>query len=174
MLETLKDLFLFLPEAFIMFHTMGFEMIGEFSYELQNYGLGWAISWLFLGIIMIAMVLFVDGIMILGIYCLIRKISIMIRTKKITEQRVIGTVTYKKHIKEHTSVEYDVALKMPVSDYHSAEYKLYVEYNGVTATFDSKKMFEKYKKKDKIPLILIQNLDKNEIPIKQKLELPEW
>lgn len=173
MLETLIDLFLFLPEAFIMLHTMWFEILGEFPYILEDDGFIWAVFWLFGGTCMIVAILCVDIAIIGGIYWLIHEISIMLRTKEVKRQRVIGTVTGKKHIKEHTSVGYNVALKMPMLKSHSAEYIVEVEYNGITKTFDSKKLFKKYKKNDAIFLILVQNLDKNENPIKQRLELPE-
>lgn len=104
---------------------------------------------------------------------IIHNISIDFRTKEVTRQQVVGTVTSKEHVKEHTSIEYNVALKIPISHHHSAKYNVSVEYDGVTETFDSKKLFKKYKKNDRIPLILVENIDKNGIPIKQKLELPE-
>lgn len=173
LLENVKDFFVSLFETWIWFHESAFELVGDFSYSLQYRGLVWAIFEAFCGILMTFLLLFLDVCIVLGICILIYQILLKIRTKEIKRIPVIGTVTGKKHIKEHTSVEYNVALKMPMSHYHSAEYNVYVEYNGIPETFNSKKLFKKYKKNDDIPLILIQNLDKNKKVIRQKLELPE-
>ncbi len=173
MLETLKDFFLFLPEAFIMLHTMGFEMIWDFSYISENDSFIMAILFLLLGLSMIILVLCLDIFIIFGIYTLIHEISILLYTKEVRRQQVIGTVTSKEYVQEYTSSEYNVALKMPISHHHSAKYNVSVKYDNITETFDSKKLFKKYKKNDRIPLILVENIDKNGIPIKQKLELPE-
>lgn len=159
MWDILKDFFSFLPELFIMMHTIGFEMID----------LGMSIS----GIILIIMVLFGDVMMIFGIYTLIYKISVIIRTKEVKRKTVVGTVINKKYKAAYTTCEYNVALKMPTIRHHSEEYKVEVEYSGITKTFDCEELFKKYKEDDAISLILIQRLDKNGEIIEQKLEVSE-
>ena len=173
LLTKITDFFILLFECFIDLHRMTFELVGDFSYDLQNNGLMWAIADVFFGIVGIVLLLVLDAFIIYGIYLLIDAISIKIRTKKVKRRRVIGTVTDKSHKKAYSSIEYNVALKMPMSTSHPAEYNVSVEYNGISKTFDNKKVFKKYKKNDAIPLILVQNLDKNKKIIKQKLELPE-
>lgn len=173
MLETLKDFFLFLPEAFIMLHTMFFEMIEASPSIFEDDGFVMAFLWLLLTLGMFVAISILDLFVIAGIFILINEISILLCTKEVTRQQVVGTVTSKEHFKEPTNFEYNVALKIPISHHHSAKYNVSVEYDSITETFDSKKLFKKYKKNDRIPLILVENIDKNGIPIKQKLELPE-
>lgn len=132
-----------------MMHTTGFEMIGEFSYD----DLGMFIFELFFCIILIISVLCFDVIMIYGIYALIYKISVIIRTKEVKRKKV--------------------ALKMPITRHHSEEYNVKVEYDGVSEIFDDCELFKKYKEDDDISLILIQRLDKNGKIIEQELEMSE-
>ena len=173
MLETLKDFFLFLPEAFIMLHTMFFEMIEASPSIFEDNGFVMAFLWLLPTLGMLVVLSFLDLFVIAGIFILLNEISILLCTKEVRRQQVIGTVTNKEYVQEYTSSEYNVALKMPISHHHSAKYSVSVKYDNITETFDSKKLFKKYKKNDCIPLILVENIDKNGIPIKQKLELPE-
>lgn len=173
MRDILEDFFSLLLEFFVILHTMGFEMIGEFSYNLQEYGFGMAILWVFLGISLILSGLLIDAMIIGGILFLIYEIQIMIRTKKVRRIPVIGIVKTKKHKKAYTTCEYNVVFEMPMPKFHTEKYNVEVEGEGVTETFNSKKLFKEYEKNDAIPLVIVQNLDKNNKIIKQKLELPE-
>ncbi len=95
------------------------------------------------------------------------------RTKEITKTRVVGTVTNTEYIEEYSHLVYHASVKRSMPHHHPAEFLIYVEYNEITETFDNEQIFKQYKKGDSIPLILIENIDKNGMPIKQKLELPE-
>ena len=93
------------------------------------------------------------------------------RTKEITTTRVVGTVTNTEYKKAYS-------ILLPLNGdllpcYYPTKFLIYVEYNGMTESFDNEEVFKKYKKNDSIPLILVENMDKNGIAIKQKLELPE-
>lgn len=166
MWDILKNFFSLLLKIFIIVHTIGFEMIGEFSYY-DDLGM------LIVGIMLIIVVLCLDVMIIFGICILIYETSIIIRTKEVKRKPVVGTVIGKKYEEEYTTLEYNVVLKIPMTKSQPEEYNVKVEYIGITETFNCEELFKKCKKNDAIPLILIQNLDKNNKIIKQKLELAE-
>lgn len=158
-------------EIFIYIHRIGFDIIKEAIFDYRHYGLGITILCIILGISILAVVLIVDILIIFGIYTLIRRISIIIRTKETKYNPVIGKITGKEHKDAHTTYTYTGKIMVPM--YHPEEYNVYVQYAEVEEGFDNEDLFNQYEKGDNISLILVERLDKNNKIIERTLELPE-
>ncbi len=154
-------------------HKKSFEMVLDFPTYCEDDGAGIAILIAFLGIVNILILLFLEFLVIYGIYTLFHWLAIVIRTKEIREKIVEGVVTEKEHEKEHYNVTYNVVFKMPMSTYTAEEYNVYVEYDGIEEVFDNKKLYKKTKKNKKIDLLLVERIDRRGRVIKRTLELPE-
>lgn len=160
-------------EAVVYIHKEAFEMVVNFPICCENDGVGSAIFEAFLGIILALCLLSLDFFVIYVIYTLFHWLVIVIRTKEIREKIVEGVVTEKEHEKEHWNVTYNVALKIPIKTYTDEEYNVYVEYDGLEAVFDNKKLYKRTKKNKKIDLLLVERIDRRGRVIKRTLELPE-
>ena len=108
-----------------------------------------------------------------GLYKLIRMISVMFRTKETYRYNVQGTI-YNKEYNYYYIPRYMLCGKVPFY-YHDKheEYNVFIKYKNVTKKYNNKSLFEQYDKGDKISLILVQKLDKNNNIIDEYLELPD-
>lgn len=156
---------------FVWLHTSGFEMMKWAIEDFQRNRIGGAVLQIFCGIVLILFALFIDLLAIYCIYRLLRFISIMLKTKKVKRYNVAGIIRSKSHKNSYMSTMYTGKMLIPV--YHDEEYNVCVEYDGITEVFNSKTMFNKYKKGDSISIILVESLDKNDVVIERTLELPE-
>lgn len=160
-----------LKDFFAWIHKIGFESIGWAIKDYRCDGIITAFMDVFLGILGILCALTIDLLIIYGTYILLRRISIILKTKEIKYYNVTGIIKSKDYQSSYKSFMYIGKVLIPI--YHEAEYNVYVEYDGVEEVFDDKKMFKKYKKGDAISLILVEKLDKNDYIIERTLELPE-
>lgn len=172
-MEILSNIGDFLWDTVVFIHEELFEIVLDLPTYCKDDGVGFAILWAFVGIVGILILLFLDFLVIYGIYALFHWLVIVIRTKEIREKIVEGVVTEKEHEKEHWNMTYNVALKMPITTYTDEEYNVYVEYDGLEAVFDDKKLYKKTKKNKKIDLLLVERIDRKGRVIKRTLELPE-
>ena len=165
------DFFRLLFKAFIEMHTMMFDLLDNFAWSYGHFGLGYAIWEKILAVFGLICILVFDLLMLYGLYALIRRISIIIRTKDVKCYSVLGTVTDKKYVAAHTTYMSTGKVTIPVV--HSSNYKVYVQYGEVSGEFNNKDLFNQYSKGDAISLILVKKLGKNDKVIEQTLELPE-
>lgn len=175
-MEILSSIWDFLWDTWdvvVHIHKEAFEMVVNFPIFCENNGVGSAIFEAFLIIIWALCLLSFDFFVIYEIYTLFHWLVIVIRTKEIREKMVEGVVTEKEHQKEHFKVIYNVALNMPITTYTDEEYNVYVEYDGLEAVFDNKKLYKRTKKNKKIDLLLVERIDRRGRVIKRTLELPE-
>lgn len=161
----------FLKFFFVWIHTCGFEMIGWAIKDYQRNRMSDSVMQMICGIAITLCALAIDLLAIYGIYRLVRRISIMLKTKEIKRYNVTGIIKSKDYQSSYISSVYTGKMLLPV--YHDEEYNVCVEYDGVTKVFDSERMFDQYEKGDSISLILIEKLGKNDIIIERTLELPE-
>lgn len=108
-----------------------------------------------------------------GLYKFIRMISVMFRTKETYRYNVQGTI-YNKKYNYYYITNYMLYGKVPFY-YHDKheEYNVFIKYKNVTKKYNNKSLFEQYDEGDKISLILVQKLDKNNNIINEYLELPD-
>lgn len=161
----------FLKFFFVWLHTSGFEMIGWAIEDYRHNDMIEAILQIICGIAIILCALAVDLLAIYGIYRLVRRISIVLKTKEVKRYNVTGTIESKDYQSSYISSVYTGKMLLPV--YHDEEYNVCVEYDGVTEVFNSKRMFDQYERGDSISLILVEKLGKNDVVIERTLELPE-
>ena len=161
----------FLKFLFVWLHTSGFEMIGWAIEDYRRNDMIEAILQIICGIAIILCALAIDLLAIYGIYRLVRRISIILKTKEVKRYNVTGIIKSKDYQSSYISSVYTGKMLLPV--YHDEEYNVCVEYDGVTEVFNSKRMFEQYERDDSISLILVEKLGKNDIIIERTLELPE-
>ena len=161
----------FLKFFFAWIHTCGFEMIGWAIKDYRRNRMSDAVLQLACGIVIILVVLFIDLLIIYGIYRLFRRISIILKTKEVKRYKVVGIIKSKDYQSSYISSVYTGKMLLPV--YHDEEYNVCVEFDGVTKVFNSEKMFGQYERGDSILLILVEKLGKNNIVIERTLELPE-
>lgn len=157
-------------ELVVFIHKMGLMFIWQGIFEDRHYGIGWRILEVILGLGLVILLLALYIFIIYGIYVLIRRISIMIRTKKVKYYNVVGKVVDKEYISGYTS--FTMSGRVVVPSYHPEEYNVYVQYKDVSEVFDDKKLFNRYKVNSKIPLVLIRKLDNKNKIIEQILRLP--
>ena len=108
-----------------------------------------------------------------GLYKLIHRLSVMFRTKETRRYNVQGNI-YNKEYNYYYITRYVLCGKVPFyyNEKHN-EYNIFIRYKNVTKKCNSKYLFEQYDKGDKISLILVQKLDKNNNIIDEYLELPD-
>lgn len=171
----MKDFFAFLVEIFIGLHTLGFEMISECTRDYRIFGLGFAITDVILGILTIIVMLLLDAFILYGFYCLIRRISITVRTKEIKHYNVIGTVVAKKYEPPHTTYTTVSTGKVTtlIPHHHPERYIVQVQYDDIIEDFCNESLYNIYQENEPINLVLIHKLDKNNEIIEATLELPE-
>lgn len=161
----------FLKLFFVWLHTSGFEMIGWAIEDYRRNRIIDAILQIICGIAIILFALAIDLLVIYGIYRLVRRISIILKTKEVKRYNVTGIIKSKDYQSSYISSVYTG--KMLLLVYHDEEYNVCVEYDGVTEVFNSKRMFDQYERGDSISLILVKKLGKNDVVIERTLELPE-
>ena len=170
-----NNFFAFLIELFIQFHTMGFEMLGELGWQYRFYGLGYVIMNLFLALLSIVLALLVDAFILNGIYCLIRRIWITIKTKEIKYYNVSGIVIdkiYHPARTTNTTVSTGKTI-ISVPQHHSEQYIVRVNYQDITEDFYNESLYKRINVNDNISLVLIHKLDRKNKIIEATLELPE-
>ncbi len=165
------DFFSLLFEVFIGMHTMMFDLIGNFDWSNRLFGFGYAISERIIGIFGLVVILAFDLLVLYGIYLLIRRISIILRTKKTVRRHIIGTITDKKYVAPHTIFVSTGKVTSPIVC--SAVYNVCVKYLEVSKVFNNKDLFNQYEKNDCISLILVTRLGRDDKVVEQTLELPE-
>ena len=104
-------------------------------------------------------------------FIIMRRVSIVLRTKEIRKEPVAGVVTGKLYVEEHTTYIWTKAATIPLV--HSEEYNVSLSYNGITKVIDNKEVFAQYEDGQEIPLILKEKLSRKGRIIEATLELPE-
>lgn len=170
-LTSVMNFFILLGGYFIELNKIGFEVIKSSILGYPDNELPRTVWNIAIGVITIVGILMVDFFIIYGFYLLIHQVLIIIRTKEIKRYPVIGNVKSKRYVHEHMMYQY--TRRTIESIYSTERYNIQVKYEDKIKTFNNKDAFDRYRKNDDIPLILVEMVDKNEKVLDKRLELPE-
>lgn len=172
LLNNVVNFFILLGGYLIHFNKIGFEIIKDSILSYPDNGLVRTVCTIAMGITVIIAMLMIDFFIIYGFYLLVHHIEIIIKTKEIKRDPVIGCVKDKKYIHEHTMYKHTgTRTIVPINCIE--KYHVKVKYKGLIKTFNNKDIFDRYNKNDDVPLILVKWIDKKGNVLDRKLELPE-